>query len=343
MADELPGALSLDRMDVHRHAISCCSAETMVTGYLDLYRRTINERNEQTHDRLLHSPPRLRPPQPGESICAQLRSPTVALTSLDIPSPHPFAKVLALPRDDTGARPAKTTANGALHWAPLHDEGLRTRMALIAEWIEQSRPAAMVIDVSVEIAVFVRLLGVPVIVMTLPGERTDAPHVLMHQIADRIVATWPRELYEPDWLRTHAHKTSYVGGISRFGDQAVSQSTRDRVPTVLVFTGTGGCAFDQTTVAATAAQTPEITWTTLGLRSGPKTPDPWPEICAAEIVVTHAGQNCVADVAAARRPAIVVPQSRPYDEQHVTAETLRKSRLAAVVDAGPMPEYLAVP
>ena len=66
MADELPGALSLDRMDVHRHAISCCSAETMVTGYLDLYRRTINERNEQTHDRLLHSPPRLRPPQPGE-------------------------------------------------------------------------------------------------------------------------------------------------------------------------------------------------------------------------------------------------------------------------------------
>ena len=210
-------------------------------------------------------------------------------------------------------------------------------MALIAEWIEQSRPAAMVIDVSVEIAVFVRLLGVPVIVMTLPGERTDAPHVLMHQIADRIVATWPRELYEPDWLRTHAHKTSYVGGISRFGDQAVSQSTRDRVPTVLVFTGTGGCAFDQTTVAATAAQTPEITWTTLGLRSGPKTPDPWPEICAAEIVVTHAGQNCVADVAAARRPAIVVPQSRPYDEQHVTAETLRKSRLAAVVDRWPDP------
>jgi len=83
-------------------------------------------------------------------------------------------------------------------------------MALIAEWIEQARPAAVVVDVSVEIAVFVRLLGVPVIVMAMPGQRTDAPHVLVHQIADRIVAAWPGELYEPDWLRTHAHKTSYV-------------------------------------------------------------------------------------------------------------------------------------
>ena len=34
------------------------------------------------------------------SICAQLRHPVVALTSLDIPRPHPFATVLRLPRDD---------------------------------------------------------------------------------------------------------------------------------------------------------------------------------------------------------------------------------------------------
>ncbi len=66
MADEIPSARSLNRTDVHRHAVSCCSAEAMVTAYLDLYRTTVNERKEQTHDRLLHSPPRLRPPQPGE-------------------------------------------------------------------------------------------------------------------------------------------------------------------------------------------------------------------------------------------------------------------------------------
>ena len=161
-------------------------------------------------------------------------------------------------------------------------------------------------------------------------ERTDAPHVLVHQIADHIVAAWPQELYEPGWLRIHAHKTSYVGGISRFEDREDPQPPQDRGPTVLVLSGAGGCDFDQATVDATAAQTPEINWKTLGLRNGPTTPNPWPEICAADVVITHAGQNCVADVASARRPAIVLAQSRPFDEQHVTAETLRRNGLACV-------------
>ena len=96
------------------------------------------------------------------------------------------------------------------------------------------------VDVSVEVALFVRLLGVPVIVMAMPGERIDGPHALVHQIADHIIAAWPRELYEPEWLRAYAAKTSYVGGISRFGDRDGLQPTEDRA-TVLVLSGTGGC------------------------------------------------------------------------------------------------------
>jgi Glycosyltransferase family 28 C-terminal domain len=84
----------------------------------------------------------------------------------------------------------------------------------------------------------------------------------------------------------------------------------------------------RTAVDGTAASIAEITWKTLGLRGGRRTPDPWPDICAADVVITHAGQSCVADVAAARRPAIVLPQPRPFDEQHATAETLRRHRLA---------------
>ncbi len=45
----------------------------------------------------------------------------------------------------------------------------------------------------------------------------------------------------------------------------------------------------------------------------------------------------MADVATARRPAIVLPQSRPFDEQHVTAETLRSHGLAAVIRGWPDP------
>ena len=52
-------------------------------------------------------------------------------------------------------------------------------------------------------------------------------------------------------------------------------------------------------------------------------------------MITHAGQNCVADVAAARRPAIVLPQPRPFDEQYATAETLRRHCLAVATRGWP--------
>lgn len=208
-------------------------------------------------------------------------------------------------------------------------------MALIAQWIEATRPSAVVVDVSVEVAVFIRLLGVPVIVMTMPGQRIDGPHRFVHQIADHIVAAWPQELYDPQWLHAYAAKTSYVGAISRFGEREGLQPTKDRACTVLVLGGTGGCDFDQATVDATAALVPEITWKTLGLRGGPKTSDPWPDICGVDVVITHAGQSCVADTAAARRPAIVLPQPRPFDEQHATAETLRRHRLAVTSNGWP--------
>jgi glycosyltransferase involved in cell wall biosynthesis len=65
MAAEIPAALSLARIDVHRHAVARCSAEAMVTAYLDLYRTMIDDRNEKIHDRLLHPPSRLRSSQSG--------------------------------------------------------------------------------------------------------------------------------------------------------------------------------------------------------------------------------------------------------------------------------------
>jgi hypothetical protein len=200
-------------------------------------------------------------------------------------------------------------------------------MALIARWVADTRPAAVVVDVSIEVALFVRMLGVPVIVMAMPGERTDGPHALAHKLADHIVAAWPRDLYEPTWLTPYSAKTSYVGGISRFERHNVRPS-RGRRPSVLVLGGKGGCAFDQTTVDATAEDVPEIAWKTLGLKGGSSVADPWPDICAAEVVITHAGQTCVADVAAARRPAIVIPQPRPFNEQHTTADTLQQHGLA---------------
>lgn len=51
----------------------------------------------------------------------------------------------------------------------------------------------------------------------------------------------------------------------------------------------------------------------------------------ARVVVTHAGQNAMVDVACCDVPTVVVPQSRPYAEQHHMADELDRLGLAVAV------------
>jgi hypothetical protein len=78
-------------------------------------------------------------------------------------------------------------------------------------------------------------------------------------------------------------------------------------------------------------QTPGWEWTVLDGSPGTWTEDPFAVVSGADVVVTHAGQNAVAEVAAARGPAVVVPQQRPHEEQVTTAAVLRRGPWPAVV------------
>ncbi|MGI8901598.1 MAG: hypothetical protein ACR2HA_11885, partial [Nocardioides sp.] len=50
------------------------------------------------------------------------------------------------------------------------------------------------------------------------------------------------------------------------------------------------------------------------------------------------GQNAVAEAAAARTPAVVIADNRPFDAQHATVRALRAQRIAVGLDAWPPPE-----
>ena len=272
------------------------------------------------------------------SIRAHLTQPVSALTSMSLPDDHGFDEVVKLPRDDHGGTTEDCAANGVLHWAPLHGKGLRKRMRLIADWVDTMQPEVVVTDVSVEVSVLVRLLGIPLVVIAMPGERTDPPHQLAYQLADHIVAAWPAGLYEPDWLRPHRHKTSYVGGITRFDGRQRVVAARHRVSGVLAMFGSGGSAVDMATIEQCAAAVPEANWRTLGVAGGPWAEDPWLDLCAADVVIAHAGQSSIADIAAAGPAAIVLPQDRPFGEQHATAAVLARERLAVVATGVPPPD-----
>jgi UDP-N-acetylglucosamine:LPS N-acetylglucosamine transferase len=64
-------------------------------------------------------------------------------------------------------------------------------------------------------------------------------------------------------------------------------------------------------------------------------------LTSSAVVVTHAGQNAVADVAVAERPAVIVPQVRPFAEQSRTADALAGHGVAAVRDEWPTPGSIA--
>lgn len=256
----------------------------------------------------------------ARTVLSHVDSPSTILSSL----PGPWVE---LPRDDDGAT-VDPTAGGLFHWAPIRHPGLRQRMARIARWIDDAAPALMVVDVSVEVAVLARSMGVPVVVAAMRGDRTDPAHELGYAVAHELVAPWPAAFADPGWH--WPGKTRYVGAFSRFDDRT---PTRPRSGRVVVLWGAGGTAHPPPVPPG---------WDWLGT-PGHWTPDPWPALCSADVVVTHAGQNAIAEVAAARRPAVVIPQQRPFGEQTATADVLARAGLAVVRHSWPTPaEWPAV-
>lgn len=248
-------------------------------------------------------------------------------------STHPSADV-ELPDDapDPGPeQPFRTmTAGGTLHYAPHHNAGARERFAVIARWVAENDPAAFYADVSVELAVFVRLMGVPVVTLAMPGVRDDAAHQLAYSQADAIVAAWPTWVPVPRHLQPHQLRLRPVGGISRLSP--LPGVTRDPGH-VVVMAGSGGSAWSVADWEDVQRACPDHRFTFL--TGDNRVEDPTELLSGAGVAVIAGGQNSVADVAATGTPAIVLPQSRPFAEQAATAQVLAEAGLAVIAESFP--------
>jgi UDP-N-acetylglucosamine--N-acetylmuramyl-(pentapeptide) pyrophosphoryl-undecaprenol N-acetylglucosamine transferase len=271
----------------------------------------------------------------SSAISAYVENDVTALTSMSLSNDTVYSDVVRLARDDEDPHPVNPTADGRLHWVPQHDEGLSDRMHVLAEWIHRYRPSAIVVDVSVEVAALAKLFGVPVIVVAMPGNRIDPPHDLVYGLADQIIAAWPSELYTPAWLVSHSHKTTFVGGISRFDGCPDHIANNEDAPLALVLSGAGGSDLTIDTVSEWQQCNPEYRWQAMGVPGTPWVMNPWRQLCEATVVISGAGQNSIADIATAQRPAVIVPQRRPFNEQISTAGVLERNGLAIVRSTWP--------
>ena len=282
----------------------------------------------------------------ARAVTAHLDEDVTVLSTL--PREDWAADWLELPRDDVEGR-TDASPGGRLHYAPVDNLGHTERLAAIASWVTRVRPRLVVVDVSVEVTVLVRTLGIPVVVMAMPGDRDDAPHELGHDLARAIVAPWPGELYQPGYLRRRADKVTYAGGISRHAGRplpapptataspattAATAPRHDGPRRVLLLGGAGGSRLGPADLDAARAATPGWQWTVAG-PLGEWHADVLPLLVSTDVAVIAAGQNSVADVAVAGCRAVVVAEDRPFDEQRATAGVLAQHGLAVVREAWP--------
>jgi hypothetical protein len=266
----------------------------------------------------------------AEAVSRRLNRPVAGLSSLPRPArwQGPW---IDLARDDgTGVDP---TAGGQLHWAPLHDGGLRSRTAAVSAWIEDQHPELIVADVSAEITLLARLHGIPVVSVVLPGDRSDPAHVLAYRVSDALVAAWPSTANSVvnGLPRDVERRIRHVGGLSRF-EVSTAQRRVGGPPRVTVLAGAGGTTITWPQLEAAKGETDRWTWTVLAPPPlGRWTDDPVRVVRESDVVITHAGQSAIADVATARRPAIVIPEPRPHAEQEATARALASGRWPATV------------
>ena len=190
---------------------------------------TRRSRRPRSRDRLLRPSPGRRarhpcrrdrrPPRRRAGHRAQLASATRRLAR---------ALASARPRRRSGRRTRIPTAGGALHWAPSGHPGLRERMAQIAAWVATHAPRLVVVDVSVEVTVLLRTMGVPTVVMGMPGARHDrcAPARLPARRRDHRARGPPGRASLGGGAPWRA-KTHPVGAISRFDGR---RPARERAP-----------------------------------------------------------------------------------------------------------------
>lgn len=222
--------------------------------------------------------------------------------------------------------------DSVFHYAPSGEQ-ITARFARIANALQKFKPDVVIIDVSVEVAVFVKLLGYPVVYRLMHGDRTDQPHELVFRIANKLLAYYPKTIEQKDRKSWVVDKTFYVGMKA----PCVTTNKQHILQTITVLTSTGGEGVRFSDIQNACNQTPDWNWVVLGKVDGydenkdllPKNcefkglvNDPDTYLSQSKVIISSSGHNAVARSVAHAKPLILVPETRPFSEQARFAEAI---------------------
>jgi len=233
----------------------------------------------------------------------------------------------------------------ALHYAPLNVAGIRDRSTIISRFFATSYPLLLVVDVSVEIALFARLCGVPTVIVRQHGLRNDPAHLNAYHSASLLIAPYSENLKSgaPAWVD---EKTVFSGGFSRF---PLNEELKEEAlaTEIAVMAGRGGTSLDIKFIHFLAHTCPDFRFHVLGIaEDGLQLPenvilygpldDPSPVLKQCIIIIGNAGHNTVMEAASLQKRFICVPENRPFSEQEHKASSLATALGTTVI----LPEVL---
>ncbi|MBE9584232.1 hypothetical protein IM792_07225 [Mucilaginibacter sp. JRF] len=222
----------------------------------------------------------------------------------------------------------------SFHYAPLNIAGIRLRNQILSDFFVVSYPMLLVIDVSVEIALFARLSGIPTIIVRQHGKRNDPAHLAAYQSASLLLAPYAAKL-SSECLPWVDQKTFFSGGFSKFTTAETIVSKMDNISQVAVMTGKGGTSINITFIEYLAKNCPlyhfhiigelpsnKLTFENITFHGSSNDPGMVLELC--NTVIGNAGHNTVMEIADLKKAFICIPEKRPFDEQLQKAQLIKQ-------------------
>jgi hypothetical protein len=289
----------------------------------------------------------------AHAIVRHLRSPVTVLSPA--PAPQGLAGLVPVVRLPTGVG-----IGGVVE--PGHEPGLGAAgTAALAHWLEQERPAIVLVDGMADAALQARLAGATVIPLRRFARQDTPGYVGLRHAAAAWLAPYPAALEPVDTPPEVRARTVHAGFLSRFEGRRTSRAAARRrlgidreARHVTILAGPDGIGGDLAQIAAIAAVARSWTFSVLGrVATGdhPDVPmdprvkvegwlqDPFAHLAAADVIVCAASLGAVADVAVVRRPFAVITGTNgaPTPQAQRLGYALEEARAAAALDRWPDP------
>jgi len=207
------------------------------------------------------------------------------------------------------------------------------RAKALAEAIEYYKPKALYCDGVPELAIMTRGMGVPVVLVHLPGNMMGDPtQVFAHELADHIIAHFPSSLEQANY--EFISKTYYSRYISQYAGYEIKPSKRSDSNNVTILLGYDN--YDES-VLKNMTKDQNTRFTIIGNKRDYDLDknctllgrvEDIGAVIAGEVVVSAAGQNTISELLSLGKRLILLPEPRPYDEQVVHANVLANQNVA---------------